>query len=303
MARFFNNNLQKASPESAFDSGLAVCEGYAVLFERLAGHAGLEVRKISGHGKGYSHTAWNPGEPIPPYKSTHAWNVVRIDDGYWKLIDTCWGAGCVDGPNRPYIKRLDPEHFTSPNDEFGRKHFPTDATQFYRDDGRSSISWEEYVRDDPKKVDGQEGVRVYSPTPTEYGIGSHTIQPQIKDICVTQPGPLRFQFSLLCPHWTLPREPHLYVLATHPPGGGKDELVPFNYVRGSAPGGGGDMWYLDIDDPRTLGAPGQNLMVLALTSFGDRKGEAARGLTIRDFRAKYGRTGWASSGVAEWALV
>jgi hypothetical protein len=79
---------------------LAVCEGYAGLFAALALKAGLEAMVCSGASKGFGHAPLQPGEPVPPYKSTHAWNAVKIDNGEWKLIDPCWGAGHIGCPNK-----------------------------------------------------------------------------------------------------------------------------------------------------------------------------------------------------------
>ncbi|KAL1961201.1 hypothetical protein VTO42DRAFT_3146 [Malbranchea cinnamomea] len=309
-AGFFNNSIGPQTPESTLASGLAVCDGFAGLFEKLATHAGLQARKISGHGAGYGFRKLQPGDPIPPFCTNHAWNVVQIEDGYWKLIDACWGAGAVDGPNRPYMKRFEPDHFTMSNDEFGLRHYPSDPTQFYRDDGRPSISWEEYLLNASVRpgLANSGCVTVFGGVKEEHGVGEATFMPRMKNVSVSQPGPLRFEFRLVCPDWTLPRNsgksaPYLFVLMVHGVDGRRDELVPFTYVPGSNPGGGGDMWYLDIADPRTLGTPGQQLMLHALTSFGDRRGEQARGLTVQEFRAKYGRCGLALKGVAEWMLV
>jgi len=72
-------------------------------------------------------------------------------------------------------------------------------------------------------------------------------------------------------------------------------------VRGSTPGGGGDVWYVDIPDVRMLGAPGQKLQIAVLTSFGDRKD--ARGVTVEEFRALNGRVGMAWAYICQWDLV
>ena len=84
---FFNGCVEYAAPSDTFTKGLAVCQGYADLFEVLATHSGLEAKVISGHGKGIGYHDPAPGSPLPPYQSGHAWNVVKIDGGKWKLID------------------------------------------------------------------------------------------------------------------------------------------------------------------------------------------------------------------------
>lgn len=84
-----------STPEKTISSGLAVCEGYAGLFAALALKAGLQAMVCSGASKGFGHTPLEPGQPVPAFKSTHAWNAVCIDNGEWKLVDPCWGAGHV----------------------------------------------------------------------------------------------------------------------------------------------------------------------------------------------------------------
>lgn len=86
---------------------------------------------ITGHGKGFGHNPIKPGEPLPPYNGNHAWNVVKIDNGEWKLIDSCWGAGHVQGAGMPYVQKFAPERFTQSNEEFGIDHFPNDRDGFY----------------------------------------------------------------------------------------------------------------------------------------------------------------------------
>ncbi|KAL1998952.1 hypothetical protein VTN02DRAFT_5283 [Thermoascus thermophilus] len=301
---FFNNCVQPSTPEKTLASGLAVCEGYAGLFAALATHAGLEAVVISGHGKGYGYQDLAPGSPLPPFESNHAWNAVKIDGGYWKLIDSCWGAGALEGQTHTYNQRFDPNQFTMSNDDFGLRHYPTNKNQFYRDDGRPSISWEEYILGDPSKP--SQSPLVYHTSWEEHGIGESTFLPAAKRISVHQSGPIRFQFSLICEHWTVERHskksgPCVFLLLVHGIDGRQDDRIPFNHVRGSAPGGGGDFWYVDIADPRLLGAPGQKLHVAALTSFGDRKD--ARGLTVQEYRDQVGRVGMAWAHIAEWELV
>jgi hypothetical protein len=105
---FFGGTVTGTTPERVIRTGLAVCQGFADLFCALALKAGLECMVISGDGKGFGHKALKPGEPIPPFSSNHAWNVVRIDNNEWKLVDPCWGAGNVGGMNQPYNKSFSP---------------------------------------------------------------------------------------------------------------------------------------------------------------------------------------------------
>lgn len=303
---FFNDTVKPSTPAHTMQTGLAVCEGYAGLFAALASHAGLEAHVISGHGKGYAHTPLPPGANIPPFKGNHAWNVVRIDGGHWKLIDCCWGAGAVENKGQPtFIHRFDPKHFTRTNDEFLLTHYPERSDQFYTDDGRPKWTWEEYILHDPDRPFGVESPTVFN-VAHEEGIGPHTVRPVGKQVSIRQPGPLRFQFGLICEHWSVTLHgkksaPYLFLLHTHGIDGRKEEMIPFTHVHGTAPNGGGDWWYVDIVDPRILGAPGQKLGVAFLTRLGQRTD--GRGLAAEEFRASVGRVSMSWSYVLQWELV
>ncbi|CAI7569461.1 unnamed protein product [Penicillium bialowiezense] len=299
------DKARPSTPASTLATGLAVCEGYAGLFAALATRAGLEAVVVGGHGKGFGHVALGPGASVPPYAGNHAWNAVKIDGGRWKLIDSCWGAGAIEGAGQPYKQRFEPAMFSIPNEEFGLKHFPENRRHFYREDGRPDLTWEEYVLTDPDRPNGVESLKVYSDA-DKRTIGRQTFNPQGLHISISTPGSMRFQFGLLCPHWTLSRHSHinnagLFLLMIHGVDGRNDDRLPFTHVAGSGPSGGGEFWYVDVPDARMLGAPGQKLQLAVLTSFGDRKD--ASGVTAQEFQEKVGRVGMAWAYVAEWELV
>lgn len=302
---FFNNCVKSSTPASTLASGLAVCEGFAGLFAALATKAGLQAIVISGHGKGYGHTELSPDAPVPPFSTGHAWDAVKIDDGRWKLIDPCWGAGHVNGHNQPYQKVFSPEQFTMSNDEFGLKHFPKNKEHFFRDDGRPSISWEEYMRTNPDNPSGGAPIMIYSDA-DKHSIGRRTLYPATGKLSVSStPSPVRFQFGLLCQHWTLAQhsrqKPGLFMLMIKGVDGREDEQLPFNHVLGSGPGGGGEFWYVDVPDARMLGSPGQKVHLAVVTRFGDRTD--CRGLTVQEYRAQAGRVGMSWAYIAAWDLV
>ena len=68
--------LLKHTAYAAIHDHTAVCQGYALLFYRMALEAGLEARILSGRAFG----------------DLHAWNIVRIEDRYY-LLDCTWDAG------------------------------------------------------------------------------------------------------------------------------------------------------------------------------------------------------------------
>ncbi|PSN65827.1 hypothetical protein BS50DRAFT_398410 [Corynespora cassiicola Philippines] len=289
---FFSGTCSGSTPERTITSGLAVCSGYAGLFSALALKAGLESVVIGGHGKGYGHAALKPGDPIPPYSAGHAWNAVQIDHGEWKLIDTCWGAGNVQGPNQPYQKSFKAYWFTMDNNEFGASHFPEDARYLFRTDGRA-MSWEEYIMDDMG-----ERVTVYTPATPDHGLGARTFEPKLKHIKVHDPhnGPsVRFSFANVCAHWDNEKhgkgKPYVMVLNIGGRDGRKTEWVPFNTD--------GRVYWLDVNRI-DLGCPGQKVSVFAVTSINGKDG---RGMSYADYKSKQGRVAMGFGGVAVWELA
>ncbi|KAJ4542800.1 hypothetical protein HRR78_006889 [Exophiala dermatitidis] len=306
---FFNNNVKGSTPQSTLQSGLAVCEGYAALFTNLATYAGLESFVISGHGKGYGFKPLTPGSPLPPYSASHAWNAIKIDNGEWKLIDACWGAGHVQGAGQPYIRKFSPECFTMSNEEFAVKHFPGNKDHFFLPGGRK-MTWEEYIVIDPACwPDMVEGPTIFTNAKEDYSIGEKTVCPRSRRIDVRNNN----LFALLCPHWSLAKHtrkgpPPVYIVSVNGVDGRNKDHIPMEYYPGGDNNGGGgggghgggDTWLVDIP-ARQLGVPGQTLTLFAITSFGDR--QDARGLTVREFREGKGRVGMGFVGVAAWELV
>lgn len=301
---FFNKNVKASTPQSTFQSGLAVCEGYAALFSNLATYAGLESVVIGGHGKGYGYSALMPGSPLPPYNAGHAWNAVKIDDGEWKLIDACWGAGHVQGAGRPYVKCFTPEYFSMPNEEFAIKHFPENKDHFFLPGGRR-LTWQDYIVIDPARwPDMVEPPTVFTNAKEDYSIREKSVLPRARQINVGQTGMVHFQFSLLCPHWTLEHHtrkgsPPVFIVSVQGANGQSKDQIPMDHHAGP-PGQGGDVWTVDIP-AQQLGPRGQTVTLFAVTSFGDR--QDARGLTVREFREGKGRVGMGFVGIAAWELA
>ena len=68
--------MRKHTAYAALIDKKAVCQGYAVLFYRLALEEGIDARVISGTGNG----------------GAHAWNIVKIGKEYFN-VDATWDAG------------------------------------------------------------------------------------------------------------------------------------------------------------------------------------------------------------------
>jgi hypothetical protein len=288
---FFGNCIPRGqSPSEMIFSGKAVCEGYAKVFEAVANRGGLESLLVSGHGKGYGFAPVQEGQPPPPKKATgHAWNVVRIDDGEWKLLDPCWGAGHL-GPNNSYCKAFSPEQFYLPNDLFGMKHYPSNNRHFYRKDGRIP-SWEEYIMGP-----SQGEPATWFGDATAEGLSEWNFTPRAKNIPVGDgTETVRFQFSKVCEHWDPVRN-----------GRGKQMLFLLKILNG--PDGGDDMIPLDTDGfwfwvdvpARELGRPGQSISLFGLQTLGDG---SARGVGKEEFLNKKGSYAMSWIGIAAWDLV
>ena len=113
---------------------------------------------------------------------------------------------------------------------------------------------------------------------------------------------MRFSFTPVCSHWIPTRNgngpPYIFILAIHGLDGRKDDYVPLKRT-GAASNGAGGAWYADIP-ARELGAPGEKLMLFAVTTV---NGQDARGMSVQEYLEKKGRCGMSFGGVAEWALV
>jgi transglutaminase/protease-like cytokinesis protein 3 len=99
----------------------AVCSGYANLLSELCKQAGLETVTIQGWGKGIGY---GPGQSIQG-ATNHSWNAVKIE-GYYYLVDCCWGAGYVNGQS--FIRQFVPFYFLTSSKDLIYSHFPEDET-------------------------------------------------------------------------------------------------------------------------------------------------------------------------------
>ena len=299
-AVYFAGNIKSSTPASTFETGLAVCEGYSSLYTALATHAGLESIVISGHGKGSNHTPLAVGSPVPAFESGHAWTAVRIDNGQWKLIDSTWGAGCVNSQTKQYKKKFDPSYFTMDNSKFGLEHFPTNKTHFFRIDNQPSPSWESYMLADVNLL------TTYSSALADHGLDLNSFTPAEKHINLSHntgadTDTVRFQFSKICPHWDSERQglgkPNLFILKF----GGRnyvpfesDEQLYWSWV---------DVSVGKLRDAVAVMADGEKtISVVAVTRFGDEH-EDGKGLTKDEFLRKTGKVGMSYSYLAKWVVV
>ncbi|KAM5360225.1 hypothetical protein ACJZ2D_013882 [Fusarium nematophilum] len=284
---FFARTVKHKTPEETIFTGKAVCAGYADTYKAIANKAGLECVVVSGHGKGFGYTPLKKGERPPPAKASgHAWNAVRIDGGDWKLLDACWGAGHLSGST--YEAKFSPLQFTNGNENFGRRHFPAESRYQFRPDGRL-LTWEEYytggIDGEPHGVCG---------TATDEGLAESSIEPRERHIPIDSGEIVRFQFSRVCEHWSEKRglgKERLILLSLPRGEGNRDEMVPLETDG---------FWYWVDVNAKDLGPRGKSARLIVLTKFGDRD---PRGVTAKEFLAKFGRCATVWSYLVTWDLV
>lgn len=183
-ANFFAGTVPRGlGPEDTISRGAAVCEGFADLFAALCTAAGLEVRTVSGYGKGFGFSPTDAGASAD---SNHAWNAVRLEGG-WKLVDSCWGAGHI-APDRSWVAQFNPSMFTMSNERFGRRHFPAHAADWYG----PAREWDAFL------WDGEGGPKRYSAA-DDVGLGPDA-EPATE--AVRRGQACTFRASYACPHWT-----------------------------------------------------------------------------------------------------
>ncbi|EXM02824.1 hypothetical protein FOIG_05813 [Fusarium odoratissimum NRRL 54006] len=243
---------------------------------------------VTGHGKGFGYTPLKKGERPPRADPTgHAWNAVRIDGGDWKLLDACWGAGHVNGQN--YEPKFSPLQFTNANENFGLRHFPSESRYQFRADGQP-VTWENYYTGG---IDGEP--HGMCSTTGEEGIAESSVEPKQRHIPIDSGEVVRFQYSKVCEHWSekMCGGKERLVLLCLPRGDGqKEEMIPMET--------NGYWYWLDVN-ASDLGPRGKSVRLLVLTKFGDR--EDARGVTGKEFLAKFGRCAMGWSYLVTWDLV
>lgn len=79
-------NYRSCRPDSVLRNKVAVCQGYAELFQALCKESGIACILVTGSAKGMSYMY---GDEV---KSNHAWNAVRLENR-WYLMDATWADG------------------------------------------------------------------------------------------------------------------------------------------------------------------------------------------------------------------
>ena len=100
--------------QRTLQKGVAVCEGYAMLFERLCELQDINTYLVRGDTKS------NFQDIGRPFDTVHMWNVAYID-GKPYLFDPTWGAGKYQ---EKFIKDTSYFYFKTPPQQFIKSHYP-----------------------------------------------------------------------------------------------------------------------------------------------------------------------------------
>ncbi|MFC7358031.1 transglutaminase domain-containing protein [Jejudonia soesokkakensis] len=97
-------------------TGKAVCEGYAMLFEKLCELQGISSYLVRGDVKS------NFDDIGRPFKNKHMWNVIIINTKPY-LFDATWGAGKWGGTS--FIKEPDYFYYKANPEQLVKTHYPS----------------------------------------------------------------------------------------------------------------------------------------------------------------------------------
>ena len=106
--------VREQTIERTLKEGVAVCEGYAMLFEKLCNMQGISNYLVRGDIKTHFNDIGRP------FKKIHMWNIAVID-GQAYLFDPTWGAGKYQGK---FIKEPTYFYYKTPPKLFIKTHYP-----------------------------------------------------------------------------------------------------------------------------------------------------------------------------------
>lgn len=110
--------IKEKTWQKAFDSQKAVCEGFTLLYQRLASLVDLKSQVIRGDSK-QSLTDIGRKNLL----TNHSWNTVWVD-GKWILVDVTWGQGYYDSNRKVMVNYFNSVYFDTDPKYFFAKHFP-----------------------------------------------------------------------------------------------------------------------------------------------------------------------------------
>ena len=95
---------------------VAVCYGYAQLFQEMCELSGISSHTVDGYAKGTATT------DLPLEKPNHSWNAVSIL-GKWYLLDATWGSSTIN-KNDEFVQISNDDYFLIPPEQFVFTHLP-----------------------------------------------------------------------------------------------------------------------------------------------------------------------------------
>jgi hypothetical protein len=113
---------------------VAVCMGYAALYQAMCRKAGLECETVQGFAK---IAPEDIGAKLT--KTNHSWNIIKLY-GKWYLVDVTWAAGNY---NRKFVKDFDGSYYLTEPRYLILSHLPEDSKYQYLD---TLISTETFIR-------------------------------------------------------------------------------------------------------------------------------------------------------------
>ncbi len=111
--------------DRVLDKGVAVCEGYAMLFERLCELQDIQSYLVRGDTKA------SLSDIARDFNTSHMWNIAFIDNNPY-LFDPTWGAGRYN--EQGFVKDPTYRYFMAPPQRFIRTHYPVDYTDTLLED-------------------------------------------------------------------------------------------------------------------------------------------------------------------------
>ncbi len=113
---FQRRSRSNVIPDDIFQERRAVCYGFSILFKHLSQLAGLQSIFIGGWARGRAGV-----EQIFADDNLHAWNAVKIENG-WYLLDCTWGAGVLN--DGQFLKESIDFYFLTEPQKLIYTHFP-----------------------------------------------------------------------------------------------------------------------------------------------------------------------------------
>lgn len=119
--------------ERTLKEGVAVCEGYAFVFEKMCQLQGIENYVIQGDIKTQFEDIGRP------FRKRHGWNAAKID-GTWYLFDATWGAGKY---HEKFIKQPSYFFYKTAPEQLIKSHYPEMVEDTFLSE---TISFEEFSK-------------------------------------------------------------------------------------------------------------------------------------------------------------